>query len=167
MNTSNGGRGTVCAVPSNALEPRLFRAGRAEGVQLPNRHFGHGGRRNQSPASDQYPGAAAEGNREVVQVRASRTVVTRSLFLVRNLYWHVAVADIELLVEMGQFPAGVLEEESSVESERRGEDIREQEATVGEDVCRLRPPDHNFEGDEELKLTHESEADGQHHSDGD
>lgn len=117
MNTSNGGRGTACADPSNALEPRLFRAGRAERVQLPNQHFGHGGHRNQIPASDQYPGAAAGGNREVVQVHASRTVVTRSLFLVRNLYWHVAVANIELLVEVGKLPTSVLEEESSVERE--------------------------------------------------
>src|SRR5215469_16841739 len=117
MSRSNGGRGTVCAVPSNALERRLFRAGRAEGVQLPNRHFGHGGHRNQIPASDQYPGAAAEGNREVVQVHASRTVVTRSLFLVRNLYGHVAVADIELVVEMGELPASVLEEEFPVQGE--------------------------------------------------
>lgn len=77
------------------------------------------------------------------------------------------MADIELLVQVGELPAGVLEEESSVESERRSEHIREQETTVGEDVCRIRPPDHNFEGDEELKLTHKEEADGEQYCDGD
>lgn len=157
MNRSNGGRGTECAVPSNGLEPRLFRAGRAERAQLPNRHFGHGGHRDQIPASDQYPGSAAGGNREVVQVHASRTVVTRSLFLVKNLYWHVAVSYIELLVEVGELPAGVLEEESSVECERRGEHIREQETTVGKDVCRIRPPDDDLQGDEKLEFTHKKE----------
>ena len=70
------------------------------------------------------------------------------------------MADIELLVEVGELPSGVLEEESSVEGERRGEHIREQETTVGEDVSRVRSPDQNFEGNEELKLTHKDEADG-------
>ena len=42
------------------------------------------------------------------------------------------MADIELFVEVGELPAGVFEEESSVESERRREHIRKQETTVGE-----------------------------------
>jgi hypothetical protein len=54
-------------------------------------------------------------------------------FLVRNFCWHVAVADVELLVEMGQLPARVLEEEFSVQRESCGEYIGEQETTVGED----------------------------------
>ena len=37
-----------------------------------------------------------------------------TLLLVRNVRWHVAVADVELLVEMGELPACILEEEFPV-----------------------------------------------------
>src|SRR5579884_3706019 len=63
---------------------------------------------------------------------------------------------------MGQFPARVLQEEFPVQRERRREDICEQETTVGEDVCRVRSPDHNLEGDEKLEFAHERKADSQH-----
>src|SRR6516162_4539357 len=88
-----------------------------------------------------------------------------ALFLVRNFCWHIAVADIELPVEMGQFSACVLEKEFAVQREGCCEHIGEQETTVGEDVCRVRFPDHDLEGDEKLKLAHQGEADGEHYSD--
>src|ERR1700747_3624791 len=84
-------------------------------------------------------------------------------FLVRNFCLHVAVADVELLVEMRQLPARVLEEEFSVQREGCREYIGEQKTTVGKDVCGIRLPDDDFERDENLEFTHKGEADGKHH----
>jgi len=74
------------------------------------------------------------------------------------------LADVELLVEMGQLSASVLEEEFPVQGEGRCEDVDEQETTVGKDVRRICLPDDNLERDKEFEFTHEREGDAEHHS---
>ena len=77
------------------------------------------------------------------------------------------MTNIELLVEMGQLPARVHEEEFSVYGTLRHEDVAEHERPlVGEDVCRVRFPDHNPEGNEKLEFAHKSEGDAEHDSNG-
>lgn len=90
-----------------------------------------------------------------------------SSVLVRKFCWHVAVADVELLVEMGQLAACILEEEFPVQCKGRRENIGKQETTVGEERRRIRSPDDDFERDETLEFAHEGEADGKHDGNGD
>lgn len=77
------------------------------------------------------------------------------------------VSNMKLLVDVGQLPASVLEEEVAVQSEGGCEDVYEEDSDVGENVRRIGSPDDNLEGNEKPKLAHEREGDGQYHGDRD
>ena len=57
------------------------------------------------------------------------------------------VANVELLVEVRQLFASVLQKEFPIQGERGCKYVYEQDADVGEDVRRVCPPDNEFEGD--------------------
>src|SRR2546423_1151540 len=65
-----------------------------------------------------------------ISARASESTACN----VSSCYWHVAVADVELLVEMGQLPARVFQKEFAIDNKGGGEDVREEDADVDENV---------------------------------
>jgi len=75
------------------------------------------------------------------------------------------VANVELLIEVRKLLAGVLQKEFPIQGERGRKHIYEQDADVSEDVCRICPPDDEFEGDEELQIAHQCETNGKHYGD--
>lgn len=75
------------------------------------------------------------------------------------------VANVELLIEVGELLASVLQKEFPIQGERGGKHIYEQDSDVTEDVRRVCPPDGEFEGDEELQLAHHCETYSEHDSD--
>jgi len=75
------------------------------------------------------------------------------------------VANVELLIEMRQLFASVLQKEFPIQGKRGCKHIHEQDSDVSEDVRRVCPPDDEFEGDEELQLAHQCETNSEHDGD--
>jgi hypothetical protein len=72
---------------------------------------------------------------------------------------------LHLLVEMRKFSACVLEEESAVECERCGKEIRKQHCKEYENRGAVRVDENSLIGNKELELSHEPEGKGEKDSD--
>ena len=75
------------------------------------------------------------------------------------------VANVELLIEVGELLTSVLKKEFPIQGKRGCKHIHEQDSDVSEDVRRVCPPDDEFEGDEELQLAHQCETNSEHDGD--
>jgi hypothetical protein len=78
---------------------------------------------------------------------------------------HFGLPDVQLLVEMGEFSAGIFKEELAIENERSGKEIEEQCGEVNQNCGPILMEQNCLIWNEELQFAEEPKAERQENGD--